>query len=162
MRRANERWCYFITTSPIGWAHTQKDPSAHNFFQVSMNNIYHSALQFNHFTVFVCSDCIVRKRCSYITNELELHFFHTYLLLLTYWGAKWLKFRKQNFQLHFLSMKMFEIWTKLKCVPDSSISWLIEAEWSIYVSVTKPPLVQKMACRLVGAKLLSDPMLEYC
>ena len=109
MRRANGRWCYFITSSPIGWAHTQKDPSTHNFFQVSMNNIYHFALQFNHFTVFVCSDCIVRKRCSYITNELELHFFHTYLLSLTYWGAKCLKFRKQNFQLHFLSMKMFEI-----------------------------------------------------
>ena len=28
--------------------------------------------------------------------------------------------------------------------------------------LTKPSLVQIMACRLVGAKLLSGPMLEYC
>ena len=38
---------------------------------------------------------------------------------------------------------------------------LIEAEWRIYASVIKPSLVQIMACRLVGAKPLSEPMLEY-
>ena len=38
----------------------------------------------------------------------------------------------------------------------------VEAEWRIYASVNFPPLVQIMACRLVGAKPLSEPMLEYC
>ena len=28
--------------------------------------------------------------------------------------------------------------------------------------LTRPSLVQIMACRLVGAKPLSEPMLEYC
>ena len=42
------------------------------------------------------------------------------------------------------------------------IAWLIEGEWRIYASVNKPTLVYKMACRLVGAKPLSEPMLEYC
>ena len=37
-----------------------------------------------------------------------------------------------------------------------------EAEWRIYASVNIPSLVQIMACRLVGAKPLSKPMLEYC
>ena len=36
---------------------------------------------------------------------------------------------------------------------------LIEAEWRIYASVNYPSLVQIMACRLVGAKPLSEPML---
>ena len=39
---------------------------------------------------------------------------------------------------------------------------LIVAEWRIYASVAKPSLVQIMACRLNGAKSLSEPMLEYC
>ena len=39
---------------------------------------------------------------------------------------------------------------------------LIEAEWRIYASVNLPSLVQIMACRLVGAKPLSELMLEYC
>ena len=38
---------------------------------------------------------------------------------------------------------------------------LIEAERRIYASVDLPSLVQIMACRLVGAKSLSEPMLEY-
>ena len=38
---------------------------------------------------------------------------------------------------------------------------LIEAEWCIYELVNKPSLVQIMASRLVGAKPLSEPMLEY-
>ena len=38
----------------------------------------------------------------------------------------------------------------------------IEAEWCINASVNLPALVQIMACRLAGAKLLSKPMLEYC
>ena len=36
------------------------------------------------------------------------------------------------------------------------------AEWRIYVSVNQQSLVQMMACRLTGAKPLSEPMLEYC
>ena len=40
--------------------------------------------------------------------------------------------------------------------------YLIEAKWRIYASVQIPTLVQIMACRLVGAKPLSEPMLEYC
>ena len=39
---------------------------------------------------------------------------------------------------------------------------LDEAEWRIYASVNKPSLAQIMACRLVGTKPLSEPMLEYC
>ena len=39
---------------------------------------------------------------------------------------------------------------------------LIEAEWRIYASVHWPSLDQIMACHLVGAKPLSEPMLEYC
>ena len=39
---------------------------------------------------------------------------------------------------------------------------LIEADWRIYSSVNRPSLVQIMACRLVGAKPLSEPMMEYC
>ena len=38
----------------------------------------------------------------------------------------------------------------------------IEAEWRIYASVNLPSLVQIMACRLVGDKPSSEPMLEYC
>ena len=38
---------------------------------------------------------------------------------------------------------------------------LIEAEWRKYASVNLPSLVQIMACRLVGAKPLPEPMLEY-
>ena len=39
---------------------------------------------------------------------------------------------------------------------------LIEADWRIYASVNFPPLIQIIACRLVGAKPLSKLMLEYC
>ena len=38
----------------------------------------------------------------------------------------------------------------------------IEAEGRIYASVNQSAFVQIMACRLVGAKPLSEPMLEYC
>ena len=41
-------------------------------------------------------------------------------------------------------------------------NYLIEAEWRIYASVNYPSLGQIMACRLAGAKPLSEPMLEYC
>ena len=40
--------------------------------------------------------------------------------------------------------------------------WHIEAEWRIYASVNQSSLVQIMACRLVGAKPLSERMLVYC
>ena len=39
--------------------------------------------------------------------------------------------------------------------------WLIEAKWCIYVSVNLPSLVQTIACRLAGAKPLSELILEY-
>ena len=39
---------------------------------------------------------------------------------------------------------------------------LIEAQWRIYASANKPPLVQIMACRLDSAKPLSEPMPGYC
>ena len=39
---------------------------------------------------------------------------------------------------------------------------IIEAEWRIYASVNFSFLVQIMACRLVGAKPLSTPRMEYC
>ena len=42
------------------------------------------------------------------------------------------------------------------------VSKLIEAEWRIYASVNKQSLFQMMACRLSGAKLLSETMLEWC
>ena len=38
----------------------------------------------------------------------------------------------------------------------------IKTEWRIYASVNKPSLVQIMAWRLVGAKPLSEPMLNTC
>ena len=39
---------------------------------------------------------------------------------------------------------------------------LIEAEWRIYALVNLSSLFQIMACRLIGAKPLSEPMLDYC
>ena len=39
---------------------------------------------------------------------------------------------------------------------------LIEAKWRIYMSIIEPSLVQIMACRLFGAKPLSETMLPYC
>ena len=39
---------------------------------------------------------------------------------------------------------------------------LMEAEWRIYSSINLPSLVQIMACRLVGAKPLSETMLAHC
>ena len=38
---------------------------------------------------------------------------------------------------------------------------LIEAECRIYASVNLPSLFQKMACPLVGANPLSEPMMGY-
>ena len=32
MHPANERWCYLVTSSPIGWAHTQNDPWFDTYF----------------------------------------------------------------------------------------------------------------------------------
>ena len=39
---------------------------------------------------------------------------------------------------------------------------LIEAECRILPSINLSSLVQIMACRLIGAKPLSEPMLDYC
>ena len=41
-------------------------------------------------------------------------------------------------------------------------TYLIEATLFIYASLNGPSLVQKMACRLFGAKLLSEKMLTEC
>ena len=38
---------------------------------------------------------------------------------------------------------------------------LFEPQWRIYASINYPSLLQILACRLEGAKLLSEPMLEY-
>ena len=43
-----------------------------------------------------------------------------------------------------------------------SFNPLIEAEGRIYASVNWPSSVQTMACRLDGARPLSEPMMEYC
>ena len=58
-------------------------------------------------------------------------------------------------------------WDKQTSVPKNcenlglaALIQLIEAEWHIYASVNKSSLVQIMACRLTGAKPLSEPMLE--
>ena len=52
----------------------------------------------------------------------------------------------------------------LRLVPGEqkifSDSLFNETEWSLYASVNLPSLVQ--ACHLVGAKPLSEPMLEDC
>ena len=45
--------------------------------------------------------------------------------------------------------------------PTFLLLYLIEAEWRIYALVNLPSLVQIMACRLAGAKPLSEPLLEY-
>ena len=45
------------------------------------------------------------------------------------------------------------------CLSIIYLLWLIEAEWCIYALVNKPSLVQIMACRLDGAKLLSEQVL---
>ena len=39
MRAANERRCYIVTSSPIGWAHTQNDPWWHYMASLGHNNI---------------------------------------------------------------------------------------------------------------------------
>ena len=52
-----------------------------------------------------------------------------------------------------------------KSATGSKLVWrtlLIEAEWRIYASQNYPLLDQMMACHLVGARLLSKPMLKYC
>ena len=37
-----------------------------------------------------------------------------------------------------------------------------KTKWRIYASVNSPSSVKIMACRLVGAKPFSEPMMEYC
>ena len=39
---------------------------------------------------------------------------------------------------------------------------LIATEWCIHASVNWQPLILMMACRLVGSKPLSDPVMECC
>ena len=51
-------------------------------------------------------------------------------------------------------------YTRMYCV--YTYHYLIEAERRIYASVNLQSLFQIMACRLVGAKPLSETMLEYC
>ena len=48
------------------------------------------------------------------------------------------------------------------CLGLNELNELIEAEGRIYASLHWPSLVQVMACRLVDAKPLHEPMLEYC
>ena len=50
---------------------------------------------------------------------------------------------------------------KRRIYQNSSSFINIEAEWRMYASVIKSSLVQIMACRLVGAKPLSEFMPDY-
>ena len=72
---------------------------------------------------------------------------------------------KEHISMFFLfeNQKFSYVKMHLKCLQNVSASmcYLIEAEWHIYSSVHKPSLVQIMACRLDGAKPLSEPVLEY-
>ena len=53
-------------------------------------------------------------------------------------------------------------WFPSKVAAILFIYYFTEAEWRVYASENLPSLVQIMACRLVGAKPLSEPILEYC
>ena len=55
--------------------------------------------------------------------------------------------------------RYMDFWSFL-CAWFNSLN--IEAEWRIYPPVNYPSLVQIMACRLVGDKPFSEPVLEYC
>ena len=52
----------------------------------------------------------------------------------------------------------------LKMTRPSLSFWCIciNSSTCIFINVGKPSLVQIMACRLLGTKPLSEPMLEYC
>ena len=72
---------------------------------------------------------------------------------------------KQKFTIHTcISIVMFDFHSpeKKNNICTRVIGHLIEAEWRKYASVNRPSLVQLMACRLVGAKPLSEPLPEYC
>ena len=47
------------------------------------------------------------------------------------------------------------------CCAIITQQWPIEVEWYMH-QLTTPSLVQIMSCRLISAKPLSEPMLEYC
>ena len=49
-----------------------------------------------------------------------------------------------------------------ECASTMTLHQLIAAEWRIYASANLPASVEIMACRLVCAKPLSKPVLEYC
>ena len=69
----------------------------------------------------------------------------------------WIKILNFIEEMH-LKMSSATCWPFSWCL-DGLTHW---AEWCLYVSVNKPSLVQIMACHLVGAKLLTEPMLLYC
>ena len=80
---------------------------------------------------------------------------------------------KTNFQLlDFSKLQNDGYWLNIKFILDRLPNLLhlsnmnrinsLRPEWRIYVSVNSPSLVQIIACRLIGAKPLSEPMLEYC
>ena len=52
------------------------------------------------------------------------------------------------------------------CKHKTNKNWnvwqFLEVKWRIDASVIEPSLVQIMACRVVDAKSLSEPMLEHC
>ena len=67
---------------------------------------------------------------------------------------------------YMLTRVEYEIWDihshfscKVECMNYKIQLWI---NWRTYVSVNLPSLVQIMACRLDGAKPLSEPMLEWC
>ena len=86
-------------------------------------------------------------------------------LYLGYWQVGYCKLKTIGEQslccyVSVMFFNMFHI--HLKWFAKRPLSWLIEAEWRIYASVQITTLVQIMACRLIGAKPLSEPMLDYC
>ena len=58
-------------------------------------------------------------------------------------------------------MVLWSVRTCITVLDESATCKLAEAGRGVIAAVISP-LVQIMACRLVGAKPLSEPMLEYC
>ena len=110
-------------------------------------------------TVILChlNTCIF-KGCSHHTQLL-------FWKLLEHFD--YFEKRKENFQCcngligdFYLKAKLL---STLWCVKWIYVSTLTLWGWVMYICIGKPTImVQIMACRLVGTKPLSEPILEYC
>ena len=139
LRKQCKRW-WFGTSSPSLWRHC-------NGMKRTECTIYASASD-QHWTYRT------------ILNEREAIFFqhnkgNQFLLLWSRTGVGLLKLRS-----------LFSLWRKKIILPKYQLYHLHHInslrQSNIYASVNLPSLVQIMACRLVGAKSLPEPMLEYC